>query len=88
LTADEAQAVATFERGYKTSSWWVEGEGPAEVQCPAVGMVTDFGIEKLEKYGVVDAHLEFDQASLERGTEPDAALFPRNPRRGCCCHGW
>jgi hypothetical protein len=75
LTAEEAQAVAELERGYPTSSWADDSEGPAEVHCLAVGMVADFGIDNLQKYGVVDANLEFDQASLEPMSEPDAEQF-------------
>jgi len=38
-------------------------------------MVTDFGIENLQKYGVVDANLEFDQVSSKPMSAADAALF-------------
>ena len=73
LVAEEAQAIAKLERGYPTSIW-NEGEGPAEVHCLAVGMVTNFGVERLQKYEVVDASLKFDQDSPERMSESDVAL--------------
>ena len=64
LTVEEEQAaVAKLERGYAASSW-AYGEGPAELHCLAEGMVTDFGIEKLQKYGWVDANLKFDQEPI------------------------
>ena len=75
LTAEETAAVAKLERGYPD---WVDSDAPAdpaEAHCWAVGMVTDFGIENLQKYGVVDADLEFDQASSEPMSAADAALF-------------
>jgi hypothetical protein len=74
LTADETKAVAKIERGYPSSDWF-DGEDPTEVHCLALGLVTDFGIDKLQKYGVVDANLEFDQTSSKPMSAPDAALF-------------
>ena len=38
-------------------------------------MVTDFGIEKLQRYGVVDANLEFDKVSSKPMSAADAAVF-------------
>jgi hypothetical protein len=45
------------------------------VHCIVLGLVTDFGIEKLQKYGMVDANLEFGQVSSKPMSAADAALF-------------
>jgi hypothetical protein len=74
LTTEETMAVATIEQGYPSSDWGEPGD-PKQAHCWAVGMVTDFGIERLQKYGVVDANLEFDQVSSKPMSAPDAALF-------------
>jgi hypothetical protein len=74
LTAEESDAVARIERGYPDSDV-ADIEDPDGVHCIAVKLVTEFGIEKLVKYGVVDDDLEFDGVSLRPMSATDAALF-------------
>jgi hypothetical protein len=74
LTAEEADAVARIERGYPDSDV-ADIEDPDGVHCMAVKLVTEFGIEKLVKYGVVNDALEFDGVSLKPMSTTDAALF-------------
>jgi hypothetical protein len=74
LTAEESDAVARIERGYPDSDV-ADIEDPDGVHCMAVRLVTEFGIEKLVKYGVVDDNLDFDGVSLKPMSAKDAALF-------------
>jgi hypothetical protein len=74
LTAEESDAVARIERGYPDSDV-ADIEDPDGVHCMAVKLVTEFGIKKLVKYGVVDDDLEFDGVSLKPMSADDAALF-------------
>jgi hypothetical protein len=75
LTVEETRAVAKIERGYPGSDWGNPDDPKKTVHCMALAMVTEFGVPRLQKYGVVDANLDFDKVSSEPMSAPDAALF-------------